>query len=54
MGKKPNEINQVKKHLGISKRNLILLQTFRKYRVEFEEEKDAIKFVMEKIKHEEV
>ena len=54
MGNKLKEMNKVKKHLGIRQRNLILLQTFRKYRVEFEEEKDAIKFVIEKMKNEEV
>jgi len=43
------DINKVKKHLGIKKQDSILLATYLKYGVEFEEREDAVEFVLKKI-----
>jgi len=49
MSKRDPNINIVKKHLGIKKDQLILLQVYKQYGVEFDDEKDAVEFVLKKM-----
>ena len=43
------DINKVKKHLGIKKQDLILLAVYIAYGVEFDEREDAVEFVLNMI-----
>jgi len=42
-------INKIKKHLNVSKQDLILLAVYKTYGVEFEDVKKACEFVLDKI-----
>jgi hypothetical protein len=52
MSKRDPNINIVKQHLGIKKDQLILLQVYKQYGEEFYETKDAVEFILDKIKEE--
>ena len=43
------EVNLIKKHLGVKKRELILLGVYLKYGVEIEDVDEACEYVLKKI-----
>ena len=45
--KKLKEINKIKKFLGISKNELILLEVYKQYGREFDNQEEAIRFLKE-------
>jgi len=46
------DLNKIKKHLGIRKKELILLAVYRMYKEEFDDVEEACEFVLNKIENE--
>jgi len=46
---KIQELNKIKKFLGITKKELILLQVFKLYNVEFDNTEQAIEYIQKKM-----